>query len=386
MPRIPVSLLVKAHRENPLLPLLLKECRTLDSARNELRWLRERALRDSQSPTRWTEKSPSGWRIRLRSMCRQRSRGYPLQYILGDQPFGDLEILCRRGVLIPRFDDLPRCAIPRFPYLTRYIRQDTELYTYEAARLVRQCFSEDQQRPQGTPTQEGQALRILDLCTGTGCIALLLHALLAPHYKQIQVIGIDVSPNALELAQKNLQHNVQRGLLAHRASNEIEFYHADILGCNDSIISKVAEIMPKLARSETLCGSLNSGCDLLISNPPYISNSNMRDGTTARSVRLFEPRLALVPPNSSSSTGCENTEDIFYHRILSLSIKLRPRITVLECGDLMQARRVVELHDKLSSDVSEDTSARIWPSTEREFAKTGFHPHDGSRCVIIRRT
>lgn len=36
-------------------------------------------------------------------MCRRRSQGVPLQYILGDQPFGDLEILCQRGVLIPRF-------------------------------------------------------------------------------------------------------------------------------------------------------------------------------------------------------------------------------------------------------------------------------------------
>jgi methylase of polypeptide subunit release factors len=35
-------------------------------------------------------------------MCLMRSTGYPLQYILGNQPFGDLEILCRRGVLIPR--------------------------------------------------------------------------------------------------------------------------------------------------------------------------------------------------------------------------------------------------------------------------------------------
>lgn len=102
MPRIPPSLIIKAYRDNPLLPLLLKECRTLDSARNELRWLRERALRESQSPSRLAQRSPAGWRTRLKSMCHRRSRGYPLQYILGDQPFGDLEILCRPSVLIPR--------------------------------------------------------------------------------------------------------------------------------------------------------------------------------------------------------------------------------------------------------------------------------------------
>lgn len=108
MPRIQPSLIIKAYNENPLLPLLVKECRSLDSARNELRWLRERALRDSQLPTRLAGRTSVGWRTRLRTMCRRRSRGYPLQYILGDQPFGDLEILCRRGVLIPRCDRIFR--------------------------------------------------------------------------------------------------------------------------------------------------------------------------------------------------------------------------------------------------------------------------------------
>lgn len=99
MPRLPTCLLLRAYQENPLLPLLLKECRSLESARNELRWLQEHALRESRQATR----TRSGWRTRLRAMCHKRSQGMPLQYILGDQPFGDLEILCRRGVLIPRY-------------------------------------------------------------------------------------------------------------------------------------------------------------------------------------------------------------------------------------------------------------------------------------------
>lgn len=105
MPRLPTSLLLKAYQENPLLPLLLKECRSLESAGNELRWFRERALRDAQEHSRQDPQVIGmrlGWRTRLRSMCHKRAQGVPLQYILGDQPFGDLEILCRRGVLIPR--------------------------------------------------------------------------------------------------------------------------------------------------------------------------------------------------------------------------------------------------------------------------------------------
>lgn len=105
MPRIPTSIISKAHKENALLPLLLKECRSLDLARNELRWMRARVLENNSPTSKGKDTGPGhipGWRNRLRSMCRTRSRGMPLQYILGDQPFGDLEILCRRGVLIPR--------------------------------------------------------------------------------------------------------------------------------------------------------------------------------------------------------------------------------------------------------------------------------------------
>lgn len=114
MPRLPTSLLLWAYRENPLLPLLLRECRTLDSARNELRWLQERALRDTHQHSRQVTGTRLGWRTRLREMCHKRSRGVPLQYILGDQPFGDLEILCRRGVLIPRCE--AEYAVPTFQF------------------------------------------------------------------------------------------------------------------------------------------------------------------------------------------------------------------------------------------------------------------------------
>lgn len=304
-------------------------------------------------------------------MCHRRSRGYPLQYILGDQPFGDLEILCRRGVLIPR-SDLRRNS--QDSPLTRYARPDTETYTYEAAKLIRQSLLKGRTGSASESPQRAQSLRILDLCTGTGCIALLLHALLAPHVEQMQVLGIDISPQALRLAQRNLCHNVQRGLLAPRASAEIEFCYADVFGRD------VEDILPKLDRPGDI------SCDLMISNPPYISTSDFRDGTTARSVRLFEPRLALVPSRTSLRNERDRPEDVFYRHLLSLSFKLRPKVTVLECGDLAQARRVVDMYRELSPHRTHDMSVSIWPSTEQELAASGFHPHDGSRCVVIQRT
>lgn len=99
MPRIPYSLFLRAHRIDPLLPPLLRECRDLCSARNELRWLTEYARSRDTGSESW------GWKQRLQLLVRQRAAGKPLQYILGDQPFGDLTILCKEGVLIPRLDE-----------------------------------------------------------------------------------------------------------------------------------------------------------------------------------------------------------------------------------------------------------------------------------------
>ena len=91
MPRLPPHLLWTAHRISPLLPLVLRGCRTLPSAVNELRWLREHVQETSCLKN-----------SRLLQLCQRRARGEPLQYILGSQPFGELDIKCRPGVLIPR--------------------------------------------------------------------------------------------------------------------------------------------------------------------------------------------------------------------------------------------------------------------------------------------
>ncbi|KAF6241405.1 hypothetical protein HO173_000115 [Letharia columbiana] len=130
-------------------------------------------------------------------MCRSRARGKPLQYILGSQPFGEVEILCRRGVLIPR--------------------PETENITTHLASLLL-----------SPPSRPQHPLRILDLCTGTGCIPLLLHSLLAPHIPSLHLHGVDVSPAALNLAAKNLSHNITKSQLRANAREQISFAHGDI--------------------------------------------------------------------------------------------------------------------------------------------------------------
>lgn len=99
MPRLSRALLLRAYNISPLLPLVLRETRTLSSAINELRWLREYV--DNKTFHHHTPRQKSKTLLKL---CQRRARGEPLQYLLGTQPFGELEIKCKPGVLIPRQD------------------------------------------------------------------------------------------------------------------------------------------------------------------------------------------------------------------------------------------------------------------------------------------
>lgn len=102
MPRLPHPLIHRARALHPLLPLLLRPCRDVPSALNELRWLREHAISNRNVALTSLGRILTTWPQYLHRMCLERARGKPLQYILGTQPFGGLEMLCKRGVLIPR--------------------------------------------------------------------------------------------------------------------------------------------------------------------------------------------------------------------------------------------------------------------------------------------
>ncbi|MCJ1293832.1 hypothetical protein MMC34_005388 [Xylographa carneopallida] len=293
MPRLPKSLLRHAYHIDPLLPLLLRPCRDLPSARNELRWLREHV---SSGPNATTPHASNSTHTRLHKLCLERARGKPLQYILGSQPFGGLDILCRPGVLIPR--------------------PETESYTILLAEALIQ-------HTQATPLQD---LRVLDLCTGTGCIALLLYALLAPHVPNLSICGIDVSPTALKLAHQNLAWNSRHNYIHATAAQQVQFAYGDAL---------------------TKTPSIEGEWDILISNPPYISPSSF-DTDTERSVRNYEPKLALVPPPPLGLSGTTVSEmadvagDAFYKHLDRLARKGKAKIMVVEVAGTEQAVRVVK--------------------------------------------
>ncbi len=183
------------------------------------------------------------------SGIRRRAAREPLAYIIGEQSFMGLPFVVSRDVLIPE--------------------QDTENMVEEALRHL----------------EDGS--RILDLCTGSGCILLSLL-----HYSNDCVgVGTDISAPALQIARQN----------------------ADALGLSDRTLWLQGDLFEAVADTSVTGGitfenisSRYQKYDMIISNPPYIRTDVIE--TLAPEVRCAEPRLAL----DGGSDGLD-----FYRRIIS---------------------------------------------------------------------
>lgn len=326
MPRLPPATIRNASRVGRHLTSLLQECRDIESARNELRWMKETVLDKHLAIPRqeWQVGHTALWNTSsaerlLESYVRRRARGEPLQYILGTQPFGELEIKCRPNVLIPR--------------------PETEVYTTETGRILSRHFnclaSLDQERQ--------SRLKIADFCTGSGCIALLLHALLKPcnslQASKLHIRGFDISQHALNLALENLQHNIRLKTLHRDAANEVVFEECDVLSLSQKPDDDILHhLFPGVTSA-----SNDSFLDVIISNPPYISPQDFRlGGPTSKSVRKYEPRLALVPPGHLHFEHVDQA-DQFYAALLRIALATHTKLLVMEVGQTSQALRVLEL-------------------------------------------
>lgn len=152
-----------------------------------------------------------------RSRLKKRAMRIPLQHILGIQEFMGIEFFVNDKVLIPR--------------------QDTEV-------LVEEVLKEKG----GT---------VLDLCTGSGCIAVSLAKL--GHFQQVD--AADISVDALDIAKEN----------AKRAGVQVRFYQGNLF---ETITQKY---------------------DIIVSNPPYIPKEVIE--TLEPEVKKYEPYQALYGPN-----------------------------------------------------------------------------------------
>lgn len=250
-----------------------------------------------------------------------------MQYVLGSQPFGSLDIKCKSGVLIPR--------------------PETEAYVCHLVDLLKSGALLGQ-RPASY-----DALRVIDFCTGTGCIPLLLFSSLQRSVQSLDVRGIDISPVALRLARANVEHNVGQGYMSPPNERlQVSFAKGDVF--SDSDIQAIGA----------------STWDVMVSNPPYVAKDvwDHGRGQLGYSVRKYEPRLALVPGGHlpSAPKGL-HPEDVFYARLLDVASILRPKALLLEIGDREQAYRVVTHCATHKSCVGCEVQVwRDWPDLEPE--------------------
>jgi release factor glutamine methyltransferase len=167
----------------------------------------------------------------------ERVRGVPTQYITGHQEFWGMDLIVTPAVLIPR------------PETEHVIETVLELAGDESARST-------------------NTLRIADVGTGSGCVALAL----AKELPQAEIHANDISPAALEVARINAAR--------HELESRIHFHQADLL-----------------AALESECG--NNSFDFIVSNPPYVGDSE--EDQVQLEVRKFEPRNAVF----AGPTGLE---------------------------------------------------------------------------------
>jgi methylase of polypeptide subunit release factors len=227
-------------------------------------------------------------------------------------------------------------------------------------------------------------LRILDGCSGTGCISLLLHHQLSRHFRNLRIIGLDISPLAVALSNENLKRNLKKGILQESAIGKVD-HQRD--GRSDSAI--LAQRVPQV---QFMAHDIFHGLpkwigslDIIISNPPYISNAKFNT-ETSRSVRNWEPKLALVPQSRSflrprHGPSISEPEDVFYDQLLSIHRGSFCKFLVMEVGDEEQAIRVVSLALR-RRDIKVRNHIEIWRDWPDDAVDMGEMEIEGRRIFV----
>ncbi len=180
----------------------------------------------------------------LEEIITRLQNGEPVQYVLGEADFAGRTFHVEPGVLIPR---------PETAELCQWIEEEVS--------------SLDADDPK----------QILDICTGSGCIAITL-GLTIPNS---EVTGWDISEDALRIAQGNVEMLKARNV-------RIEYQDALML-------PKAAEAAEAAEISEAAESSLSKSWNIIVSNPPYICEKEKAD--MEKNVLEHEPSIALFVPN-----------------------------------------------------------------------------------------
>jgi release factor glutamine methyltransferase len=190
-------------------------------------------------------------RAAFRELVKQRSQGTPVAYLVGHKEFFSLD-----------FDVDRRCLIPR---------PETEHLVIAALDWIKRRTAAH---------SDSIELRVVDIGTGSGCVAISL----AKHSKLSKILAVDISPVAIEIAQANLAK--------HQLAERIQLYQGDLL---EAIPSSEAKF------------------DLIVSNPPYVSPTEFEQ--LPRDVRDYEPKSALV----ADQDGMAITQRLFEQAVTRLN-------------------------------------------------------------------
>ncbi|MCR5206274.1 MAG: peptide chain release factor N(5)-glutamine methyltransferase [Lachnospiraceae bacterium] len=212
---------------------------------------------------RWNEEMPADIEKKFEELIERRSSHEPLQYIIGNQDFMGYMFIVTPDVLIPRFD--------------------TEILAELAVKRAEKAFFELNERALDGSLEVNE-FRILDLCTGSGCVAVSTGLALEERIlgrtafpiKNIDVTGADISPAAVALARKNWEYNKE-----HR----IHERNTDIRPEGNGV-----QINAGFTESD-LFGSINGRFHIITANPPYIVRDEIK--TLMPEITEHEPHLAL---------------------------------------------------------------------------------------------
>lgn len=192
----------------------------------------------------------------LQTITAQLLQHKPIQQIIGYTWFAGEKFLVNEHVLIPR---------PETDELVSWIVEDKK---------------------------HKKNLSIIDIGTGSGCIAISL----AMQLKQANIFGIDVSEKALDIAKQNAERILHYTAKEHRISQNIENLFASQSNNSFKVTSKIQ--FQQINFLDSTSWQVLPKFDIIISNPPYIKQSETAQ--MQQNVLQYEPHEALFVPNNNA--------------------------------------------------------------------------------------
>lgn len=300
-------------------------------------------LERSELFIRWNEEIPDDIERKYADLIERRRSHEPLQYIIGNQDFMGYTFMVTPDVLIPRFDTeiLAEHAIKR-------AKDDiSKKFDIDNTKNVSKFDDIENQSGDNCIKRENPGVyKILDLCTGSGCVATSVGLGLAERLdhtikKQtgivmIDVTGADISSAAIDLAKKNWQLNFHDNLNVigiNENNNGRNTRENNIGGSNDTDNNvRTINTTAKFIESD-LFSSVNGKFHLITANPPYIVRNEIE--TLMPEITEHEPHLAL--------DGGEDGMDFYRKIVREAPAYLYPGGRLMMEFDDLEAEPVAEM-------------------------------------------